>query len=174
MRIHWDEKIEQGIGVHISQGYVSNLADRFSYGLHTLNAEKQILIFASLFRVGRWHFRGESFYIATDYPAACTFPLSYYSFEKSVFSINISLLKNSQSVPVGMCLQIASQPHMLSAGTLGCCSDRLYDLMSVWQVGCSEVAKRYFCHLLLHLPWRSHGSYKVSTQSSNSETANGC
>lgn len=34
----------------------------------------------------------------------CTFPLQYFSFDKSMFSIKISLLKNSQSLPVGMCL----------------------------------------------------------------------
>lgn len=42
----------------------------------------------------------------------CTFPLQHFSFDKSMFSVKISLLKNSQSVPVGMCLQLEWVSHI--------------------------------------------------------------
>lgn len=42
----------------------------------------------------------------------CTFPLQYFSFDKSMFLVKIILLKNSQTVPVGMCLQLEWVSHI--------------------------------------------------------------
>lgn len=84
----------------------------------------------------------------------CTLPLQYLSFDKSVFSIKIRLLKNSLSEPTGMFTDKVSQPHTLSTGTCSSCSDSCYDMMSIWQVGLSAAADRclFFPHLLLLQP----------------------
>lgn len=72
----------------------------------------------------------------------CTLPLQYLSFDKSVFSIKIRLLKNSLSEPTGMFTDKVSQPHTLSTGTCSSCSDSCYDMMSIWQVDLSAAADR--------------------------------
>lgn len=59
-------------------------------------------------------FQGRTLHSDTGYPAVeeCTFRLQYFSFDKSIFSVKISLLKNFQSVPVGMCLQLEWVSHI--------------------------------------------------------------